>query len=132
MARNPDITPELLLEHADFVRGLARSLLANEAEAEDVVQETWIRALQTGPRRTEALGSWLRSVAHNLALKTLRSRERRRRREHNVAQAEAQPSTASLVERETSLKRVLAGVLDLPEAYREVVMLRYYDDLPPR
>lgn len=36
---------EELLEHADWVRGLARRLVLDSAGAEDLIQETWVQAL---------------------------------------------------------------------------------------
>lgn len=132
MPRRPDLTADHLIAHAGFVRALARSLLADEAEVDDVVQETWVRALESGPRRAEALGAWLRTVTRNLAFKRARGRERRLSREREVARGERVASTAELVERESSLKGVVGCVLALPEHYREVVLLRYFEDLPPR
>ncbi|MCP3918086.1 MAG: sigma-70 family RNA polymerase sigma factor [bacterium] len=129
---NVEITPDLLLAHAGFVRSLARQLLSDEAAVEDVVQETYIRALQSGPRKKEALPAWLRAVTRNVAFKAMRSSRRRRRREHVAARGEGLPSTSDLVEKEQSLKSVVDSVLALPEHYRQVVMLRYFEDVPPR
>lgn len=123
---------ELLLDHAGFVRSLARRMLADENEVEDVVQETMVRALQSGPRRREALPAWLHAVTRNLIFKRLRTRARVQDREEQAARAERLPSAGDLFERETSLERVVSCVLDLPQHYRQVVLLRYFEDLPPR
>ena len=104
------VSSETLLAHASFVRALARSLVRDEAAAEDIEQETWLQALQSGPRRAEALPAWLRVVARNVAFKRLRGAARRRAREEREARPEAQPSTAERVEREQSLKGVVAAV----------------------
>lgn len=124
--------PEALLAHAGFLRALARGLLADEADAEDLVQETWLRALQSGPSRPEAWPAWLRTVTRNLAFKRLRGRARLRAREEDAARPEAVPSALDQVARDESLSGVVAAVLELPEHYREVVMLRYLEGLAPR
>ena len=126
------LTGELLLSHAGFVRSLARRMLADEDEVDDVVQETMVRALQSGPRKREALPAWLRVVTRNLVFKRLRTRARVAEREERAAREERLPSTADLFEREASLERVVTCVLDLPQHYRQVVLWRYFEDLPPR
>ena len=42
------------LAHADFVRGLARALVSGDADVDDVVQETWVAALGSLPRRVRS------------------------------------------------------------------------------
>ncbi len=59
------MNPDTLLQHADFVRDLARSLIADEQQAEDAVQEAYLAALERPPAKREALRSWLGSVASN-------------------------------------------------------------------
>ena len=43
---NPPIDTRAVLEHLDWVRGLACSLVKDPGRAEDVVQETWLAALR--------------------------------------------------------------------------------------
>lgn len=129
----PESTPpDALLAHAGFLRALARGLLADEADADDLVQETWLRALQSGPSRPEAWPAWLRTVTRNLAFKRLRGRARLRAREEVASRPEALPSALDQIARDESLSGVVAAVLELPEHYREVVMLRFLEGLAPR
>ncbi|MGK0219335.1 MAG: RNA polymerase sigma-70 factor (ECF subfamily) [Planctomycetota bacterium] len=129
---NPEITPELLQAHAGFVRSLARGLLSDDALVDDVVQETFLRALTNGPRHREALSAWLRTVTRNISFKVLRGQSRRKAREEASARSERLPATLDLVARQQSLERVLSSVKALPDHYQEVVMLRFFEDLPPR
>lgn len=129
---NPEITPELLQAHAGFIRSLARGLLSDDALVEDVVQETYLRALTNGPRHREALSSWLRTVTRNISFKLLRSQGRRKAREEASARTERLPATFDLVARQQSLERIVASVKSLPDHYQEVVMLRFFEDMPPR
>src|SRR4051812_41268840 len=81
--------PEALLQQADFVRALARSLLGDEHLADDVAQETWIAAIERSPSRIENVRAWLATVARNFAARVRRGEERRVRREREVARPEA-------------------------------------------
>ncbi len=67
-------------EHRRFLWGLCYRMTGSAADAEDVVQDTFVRAIEHPPRRTEEpLRPWLVKVALNLARDLLR---RRRRREY--------------------------------------------------
>jgi len=67
-------------EHRRFLWGLCYRMTGSAADAEDVVQDTFVRAIEHPPRRTdEPLRPWLVKVALNLARDLLR---RRRRREY--------------------------------------------------
>lgn len=80
------LPPDALLRHQDFVRRLARALLRDEHEADDAVQEVWLRALAALPaHQREALvecylqGQTRQAAAARLGvpLETLRTRLRR-------------------------------------------------------
>ncbi len=58
-------SPESLIAHGDFLRGLARNLLGDEHRAEDMVQQTYVRALSAPPR--QGLRSWLTTVVKRLS-----------------------------------------------------------------
>ena len=128
-----DLRRDLLLDHAAFVRALARSLLADEHEAEDVAQEALTVAIQRGGDvKAEALGGWLYTVTRHLAFRRLRGQARRRHREKAAARPQSVPGTAELLDREETLREVVDAVRSLPEHYRAVILLRYFEGLPPR
>ncbi|MEY2745899.1 MAG: hypothetical protein RL112_941 [Planctomycetota bacterium] len=115
-----------LLVHADWLRALARRLVADPSSADDVEQEVWRQALEAPPRDHANPRGWLAAVARNVARSLGRARARRARRELAAARAEALPDTSELV-LEAELSRTLAGeVLELPEPYRTVLLLRYW------
>ena len=65
-------------EHRAFLWGLCYRLTGNAADADDVVQETFVRALRSPPARTdEPWRPWLVRVALNLGRDVLRRRRRR-------------------------------------------------------
>ncbi|MCI0339867.1 MAG: sigma-70 family RNA polymerase sigma factor [Planctomycetales bacterium] len=125
-------SPESLLAHGDFVRGLARSLLWDPELADDVVQQAFLAALSRPPLDAARPRAWLAAVVRNLAAKALRGASRRAAREAAAARSEGVPSTAEVVERESVRRRVVEAVLALEEPYRGAILLRFYEDLPPR
>jgi RNA polymerase sigma-70 factor (ECF subfamily) len=118
-----------LLVHADWLRALARRLVADPSSADDVEQEVWRQALEAPPRDRSNPRGWLAAVARNVARTIGRARSRRNRRELAAARPEALPDTSELV-LEAELSRTLAGeVLELAEPYRTVLLLRYWRGL---
>jgi len=127
------LPPDVMLAHAGSIRALALSILGDEHAAEDVLQETWIRALEKPPPRHDSVGGWLRRVAEGLAISRLRSDGRRRVREtHWVEDRDCAHSSYDATERAEVLRAVVDEVLALDEPYREAVMRRYFEGLPPR
>jgi len=121
-----------MAEYGEFLRALARGLVGDRHLAEDVVQETELRAISGSPRAGSARRAWLARVVSNLALDMRRRDAGRRARERRVARSEAVPSHVEVGERLAVQRRVLRAVEGLPESQRTVVYLRYYDGLPPR
>jgi len=78
-APRPADVAALFRAHERALFGLALRLTGCGADADEVVQETFVRALATPPARTdEPWAPWLVRVATNLALDVLRRRRRRR------------------------------------------------------
>lgn len=123
------IDPDTLLQHAGFVRALARSLLVDESRVEDVVQQTWLTAIESPPRESRSLRSWLAKVALNFARKAQREEGRRTRREERAARPLDLPGAGDIAEREATIRAVVDAVFSLSEPYRSVIILRFYDDL---
>lgn len=65
-------------EHRPHLRAVAYRMLGSIAEAEDAVQEGWLRLSRTDISDVENLGGWLTTVVARLCLNGLRSRETRR------------------------------------------------------
>ncbi len=122
---------DLLLAHGAFVRSLARRIVADEHRAEDLAQETWLAALS---RRAEVRSprAWLAGILGKLVLADARGRARREGREIACARDAVAPSTASTVEAASVGRDLADRVLALEEPFRTTVLLRYYEDLPPR
>jgi RNA polymerase sigma-70 factor (ECF subfamily) len=124
--------PEALLEHAAFVRSVARATLRGDDLVDDVVQDTMLAALEESHRRRGPLRAWLAGVARNKARNLIRQRATRRKREERAASDEATDGVDELVARAEEGRRLVAAVLALDVLYRKAILLRYYEGMPPR
>lgn len=122
---------ELLLTHDRFVRSIARSILRDDADVDDVVQETYRIALTRAPQPSPTFSAWLATVARRLALGLLRTRSRRERLARDVTPGKPPPSAHEILEREEWRRRVVEAVLDLDEPYRGTVLLVHFEGLGP-
>src|SRR5829696_4631280 len=65
-------------EHRPRLRALAYRMLGSTSEAEDALQEAWIRLSRSNAGQIDNLGGWLTTVVARVALNMLRSRKTRR------------------------------------------------------
>src|SRR5215217_6349942 len=65
-------------EQRTHLRGVAYRMLGSLGEADDAVQEAWLRLSRTDAQGIENLGGWLTTVVARICLNLLRTRERRR------------------------------------------------------
>jgi RNA polymerase sigma-70 factor (ECF subfamily) len=131
-AMPPDV--DRLLANAGWVKALAVRLVADEAAADDLAQETWLRALERPPRAAKtarSLRAWLARVVGRFALQRRRHDEAAERRERAVAAAEAQPDVADVVAHAELHRRIVDAVLALDEPYRATLLLRFFEDEAP-
>jgi RNA polymerase sigma-70 factor (ECF subfamily) len=128
----PPTSIEALLRHEAFVRRLARSLAHDAAEADEIVQETWITAIEHPPHHGRKLRSWLSRVVHSRFLNRRRSAERRARHEHQVEPRAAAPSASEEHDAQRVRGRLAGALAQLDARYRIVIELRFLDGPPPR
>src|SRR6185503_3136620 len=95
--------------------------------ADDLVQETWLRAVERGG--ASSTWSWLARVVRNLAFQGRRLDAHRAERERGAARREGGGEPE---QRFSGHKELVAAIDRLPEPYRETILLRYFEDLPPR
>jgi RNA polymerase sigma factor (sigma-70 family) len=65
-------------EHRAHLRAVAYRMLGSLADADDAVQDTWLRLSRSGAGEVENLGGWLTTITARVCLNMLRSRNRRR------------------------------------------------------
>jgi RNA polymerase sigma factor (sigma-70 family) len=64
--------------HRARLRAIAHRMLGSQAEADDAVQETWLRLGRTDAATIDNLGGWLTTVVSRVCLNALRARAARR------------------------------------------------------
>jgi len=79
--------------HRTRLRTVAFRMLGSKSEADDAVQETWLRLSRTDTSGVENLGGWLTTVVGRVCLDMLRSRKSRREQplEPSVVEPNADP-----------------------------------------
>lgn len=123
--------PETLLAHQAWMRRLAAGLVREAGEADDVVQEAWVAALEArGP--IGDLGAWLATVVKNSARSLRRGGQRRAAREAASARPEGLPGSDEVVARLQEERVLLAELEALEEPYRTTLLLRFHEELAPR
>jgi RNA polymerase sigma factor (sigma-70 family) len=73
-----DWLAERFEEHRTHLRGVAYRMLGSLSEADDAVQEAWLRLSRSDADEIENLGGWLTTVVGRVSLNMLRSRKSRR------------------------------------------------------
>ncbi len=105
--------------------GLAYSVLADIHLAEDAAQETFAIACRDLPalRRKDKFGSWLVGICRNVA-------RQMRRRENQAAGASVQQPVRNPDSQNSRTDAIRRAVWNLRPAERELIALRYYDNMP--
>jgi RNA polymerase sigma-70 factor (ECF subfamily) len=79
-----DPLTERFERHRPHLRAVAYRMLGSVSEAEDALQEAWLRIRDEDPRRVENMQAWLTTVVGRVCLNLLRSRRRRREEPNDV------------------------------------------------
>ena len=116
----------LMDEHGAHLIGMCTLLLKDAHLAQDVAQETFIRAWRKGRLIRETERAWLTRVAVNLCRDEMRTRWFRHVDRRLTPEELSIPADAPQVD---------MGLLDrvhrLPAREREVIVMHYWNDMPP-
>jgi RNA polymerase sigma-70 factor, ECF subfamily len=134
---NTGLFYQLVRPHQSRLRGVALALLGNEADAEDVVQESLLKAFThlKGFRGDARLSTWLISITLNEAKSQLRARDHMAFKPIDTSQEESWDRSddaftpyriAELNELQTLLSRAISG---LHPDYRNIYFLREIQEL---
>jgi RNA polymerase sigma-70 factor (ECF subfamily) len=131
-AGDPRAAEELVARHLSRIVGIARRMLADAAEAEDVAQDVFVQVWRIAPRwreREAKFATWLHRVTLNACYDRLR---RRRRWVGEEALTDAVDDTfspsAALLARERK-DRMAAALAALPERQRAAITLCHYEEM---
>ena len=103
-------------------------------QAEDLTQETFLVAWRSIRQVSDSgkLRPWLISIAHSTAIDAARRSGRKKRSAGNRADdreilrlADGKPTPPESIEQKEQREHALAVLRDLPDEYRQVLMLRY-------
>ncbi|MFC6020240.1 sigma-70 family RNA polymerase sigma factor [Plantactinospora solaniradicis] len=81
--------------HRTHLRAVAYRMLGSGSDADDAVQESWLRLSRTDVSEIENLGGWLTTVVSRICLNMLQSRRSRREEPLDAYGAEAPPSMSA-------------------------------------
>ena len=133
----------IMQRHNRRLYRVARSVMRNDSEAEDVVQEAYVRAFShlATFRGESSLATWLSRIALNEALGRLRGR----RPSADLTEIESRPPTQSLIipfpnsSQQLDPERTMAqreiqliverAIDELPEAFRTVLVARVIEEM---
>ncbi len=131
MTDAPDEWTVWLERHGAALVLLARQWVTDRADAEDIVQEAFVRFWRSRHRAVDPT-AYLYTCVKRSALEWLRSRRRRAQREEAVARPEVAPGESLFVsplEQDERRAIVEAALRRLPEAQREVLVLKIWGEL---
>jgi RNA polymerase sigma-70 factor (ECF subfamily) len=137
LARDPDAFRAIIKVHNQRLYRIARGVVRNDAEAEDIVQEAYLRAFANlGAFRGQAsLSTWLSRIVINEALGRLRKRKRIAAMPENPeAEIIRFPLNPSDDPERTMAQRQILGLVEratdsLPDVYRTVFVARVIEGL---
>ncbi|MEO7152458.1 MAG: RNA polymerase sigma factor [Burkholderiaceae bacterium] len=134
----------LMRQHNRLLFRSARGVVSDDAEAQDVVQEAWLRAFSTlaSFRGDCALGTWLARIAINVALDSQRRRGRTVALDH-MQDCDAEPAMEHMLafsapataapeaqaERRQTRALLQRAIDSLPSIYRSVFILRAVQEM---
>jgi RNA polymerase sigma-70 factor (ECF subfamily) len=105
-SRNEDWLTEQFEASRPRLRAVAYRMLGSHAEADDAVQDTWIRVSRADANSVENLSGWMRTITARICLDRLRSR--RARREDSAGSQPPEPRVVVEVAHDPEQQAVLA------------------------
>ena len=136
--RDPDLLDQLIERYHYRLLRYLLCLTGSRETAEDLFQETWIRVLERGRQYDgkSKFEAWLFAIARHLVIDLQRRRQPRyldlldtEADGKPESRVEGQPSASELVARRETSERVGAAMVGLPATYREVLVLRFQEEM---
>ncbi|HEX4120993.1 MAG TPA: RNA polymerase sigma factor [Verrucomicrobiae bacterium] len=131
MAADSFDVQEFMELHGDQLLRSACLLCGNRTEAEDLVQETFVQAIKSWSRfRGESAHyTWLHGILLNLCRRYHRKQGRLVYDEERILTETCQPDHVQSIDQDGCAARLVKAMRELSHEHREVVVLRYYENL---
>ncbi len=110
-------------------------MVGSAAEAEDLTAQAFLQAWEAIDRyeiRGAPFVSWLLRIAHNLGVSYLRSKKESAQLPETLVDHGSQRNPEEVVQRALDGERVREAILKLRDEHRQVIMLRFVEDLEYR
>jgi RNA polymerase sigma-70 factor (ECF subfamily) len=124
---------EAMLPHLDAAHNLAKWLLRNEEDAQDVVQEAYLRAFRSfGGFRGGNGRAWLLTIVRNTSytlLKKNRAADFTAFDEEIHAPSDESVDPATILEHSEDAELIKEAINELPAEFREILVLRHQEGL---
>jgi len=121
------VNADTVLRELEGMRALARALVHDDAQADDLLQDAAVAALEHPPEEAPPR-AWLAVVLRNRRRMTARAAARRDAREHAVAViADEVERPDAALDRARAFERLAAALVALDEPFRTTVVRRYLD-----
>jgi RNA polymerase sigma factor (sigma-70 family) len=125
---------QAILPHLDVAHNLARWLLRNEQDAQDVVQESYLRAFRAFSRFHGSNGrAWLLTIVRNTSFTLLKKNRAvdltTSFDEELHAAGDESGNPASILEHSEDSELIREAMDELPAEFREIMILRHQEDL---
>lgn len=110
-------------------------MVGNAAEAEDLTAQAFLQGWEAIERyqiRGAPFVSWLMRIAHNLGVSHLRSRKPSAELPEGLVDRSRDGNPEDVLQREVESERVREAILRLRDEHRQVIILRFVQDLDYR
>jgi RNA polymerase sigma-70 factor (ECF subfamily) len=123
---------ELVSRYKGMVMGRVYAIVGDYHEAEDIVQETFLKAFRSlgGLRNPSDFCSWVGTIARNTALSAAAGRRPPASGPRTAPEGDADPGERAVRTEEQSA--VISAIESLPEAYRSALYLKHIKEMTCR
>ena len=139
LAGNTQAFDVLVTRYRRAMLTIAQQIVRNPTDAEDVVQDAFLRAFEALPQLTDLnrFGAWLHSITRNRALRYYKSAGRYQPQEDmepylNRGTDTSAADPAHIVERELTQQAIRDAIQELPADYQAVIELYYWAEMPQK
>lgn len=124
---------QLYLQYADAMYNVCLRILQHQAEAEDALQEAFIKVFNNIQqyRNESSIGSWIKQIVTNTCLNVLKKRKILfNELDDNVELSETESENNN--ETDFSIDDIIKAIEELPQGYRVVFNLYMFEDYSHR